>query len=87
MRMEDMAGWVWTLVIVGIFLGVGLLVLSEFRTSLDPGDQQAAIDNVTLSINNAAKQLPIVGTVIGVALIIGVVAILALYGGRKSGYF
>ena len=86
MNIQDVTGWVWSAVIAGIFLAVGVLVLAEFRTSLSAGDQQATIDNVTLAMTNVSKQFPTAGTVIGVLLILGAVMGLVYFGGRKMGY-
>ena len=65
---------VMALVVGGMILGAGALALGKFKDSLTSGETAAmAVSNTTLGIGNTAAQLPTVGTLIGVALIITVV--------------
>ena len=65
---------VMALVLGGLILGAGTLALSAFSNSLTTGSvEKMAVLNVTAGIGNTASQLPTVGTIIGVALIISVV--------------
>lgn len=86
MDIRQAPGFVWALVLLAIFAAVGVLVLAEFRSTLSAGDQQAVVDNGTLAISNVTKQLPTVGIIVGVTLIIGAVVLIAVYFGRRGGY-
>lgn len=78
MRIQDMPGVVWGMVLIGIFLGVGALILGEFGAT-QTGDAKGAIENATAGIVNISKQLPTVGTIFGVLLIVGAVVMLFFY--------
>ena len=79
-RIQDMPGIVWGLVLVGVFLGVGAIVLSEFGTTQTAGSNaRMAIDNASSGLLNISKQLPTVGTIFGVLLIVGAVVMLFFY--------
>ena len=79
---------VWMFVLIGILAGVGVLVNDEFRTTLSAGTQRDVVDNATLGIANITKQLPTVGTVIGVliivAAVVGLVGVFQFFGGGKG---
>ena len=81
---------VWMFVLIGILAAVGVLVNSEFRTSLSAGDQQDTVDNATRGILNITKQLPTVGTVFGVLLIVaavvGLVGVFQYFKGGRGMY-
>jgi hypothetical protein len=80
MRIQDMPGVVWGIVLVGVFLGVGAIVLSEFATTQASGSNaRMAIDNASAGVLNISKQLPTVGTIFGVLLIVGAVVMLFFY--------
>lgn len=71
---------IFALVIAGMLLGAGALALSQFSTSLTAGSsERMAVGNTSLGLNNLAQQLPVVGTIIGVAIIIFVVV--SAFGG------
>jgi len=69
---------VFALVIAGMLLGAGALALSQFSTG-QTGATASAIGNATNGLSNLAAQLPTVGTIIGVAIIIFVVV--SAFGG------
>lgn len=86
MDIREAPGWVWAVVLLAIFAAVGVLVLSEFRATLTAGTQTDVVDNGTLAIANVTKQLPTVGIIVGVMLIIGAVVLMAVYFGKRGGY-
>ena len=86
MDIREAPGWVWAVVLLAIFAAVGVLVLSEFRSTLSAGTQQDVVDNGTLAIANVTKQLPTVGIIVGVLLIVGAVVLIARYFGTRQGY-
>ena len=86
MNISDAPGWVWSVVLLGIFGAVGVLVLSEFRSTLTEGAQTAVVDNGTAAIANITKQLPTLGIIVGVLLIVSAVVLIAMYFGKRSGY-
>jgi len=80
---------VWMFVLIGILAAVGVLVNTEFKATLTTGTQTDVIDNATLGIANITKQLPTVGTVIGVLIIVsavvGLVGVFAYFRGAGEG--
>ena len=82
--LADAPEWVWAIVTVGIFAGVGAIVLSEFADTLTSTSvEYAAVKNASNAIANLSQQLPTVGTVLGVLLIVAAVAVMAVYFGKK----
>lgn len=90
MRIQDMPGVVWGLVLVGILLGVGILVVTELSAGLGATSAdnvtKTVYDNATLGVLNISKQLPTVGTIFGVLLIVGAVVMLFFYFRGKEQY-
>ena len=84
MNLSEAPGWVWSVVLLAIFASVGVLVLSEFRTTLTTGSQTAVVDNGTEAIANVIKQLPTVGIIVGVMLILAAVVVIAMYFGKRD---
>ena len=83
MRLQDAPGVVMLLVMIGLILGAGLLALDAFDDTLTAGsDAAVAVGNTSEGIANLSEQLPTVGTIIGVALIIVVVVAAFAFGGR-----
>jgi len=76
---------VWMFVLIGILAAVGVVVNTEFKNTLSAGTQQDVIENSTQGIANITKQLPTVGTVIGVLIIVsavvGLVGVFSYFGG------
>ncbi len=84
---RDMPTYIWAFVLAGIFAGVGVLVITEFENTLTTGTQTDVTKNATLGIANIAAQLPTVGTIVGVSLIVGVVVLLFVaFKGQGSTY-
>lgn len=85
-NLNQIPGMVMILVMAGLIFGAGLLALTEFDASLTAGSEaDQAVDNMTRSIGNFAKQMPTVGTILGVAVIIMVVVGAFMFGGRAFG--
>ena len=69
-----------TVVLVAIVAAVGLLVLNSISTQSGfSGAPAAAISNFTALISNFAVLMPVVGTILAAALIIGVVIMAFVY--------
>jgi len=84
-NIRDVPGFVWAVVLSAIFAGVGALVLNEFRATLTTGTQTDIIDNGTEGIANIIEQFPVVGTIVGVSVIVGVVVLLFVaFRGRET---
>lgn len=84
---REMPTYIWAFVLAGIFAGVGVLVIDEFQSTLTTGTQTDTTTNATLGIANIAEQLPTVGTIVGVSLIVGVVVLLFVaFRGRGATY-
>ena len=74
----------FALVFIGIMLGAGAIALTSFSTGLT-GTAANTVANASIGIGNLSAQLPTVGTIAGVGLIILVlfVAIGGYVMGRK----
>lgn len=69
-QLGNLQGIIITLVVIGIVLGVGFLVLTEFQTSMT---EDSAAYNATGDVVTALEKVP---TWLGVIVIIAVVGIL-----------
>lgn len=69
-QLGNLQGIIITLVVIGIVLGVGFLVLTEFQGSMDEG---TSAYNATGEVVTALEKVP---TWLGVIVIIAVVGIL-----------
>jgi len=71
-------------VLIGMVLGAGVIALASFRDSTTDSEAQSAINNTIEGAGNLSAQLPTVGTILGVGLIlvvvIGVFAFFAVRG-------
>ncbi len=71
-------------VLIGMVLGAGVIALAAFRDSTTDAAAQTAINNTIDGASNLSAQLPTVGTILGVGLIlvvvIGVFAFFAVRG-------
>jgi len=71
-------------VLIGMVLGAGVIALASFRDSTTDSEAQSAINNTIDGASNLSAQLPTVGTILGVGLIlvvvIGVFAFFAVRG-------
>lgn len=87
-NIQEAPSWVWAIVLLVIFAAIGVLVLEEIRSSsgwaVNETTEGAVIQNATFAINNVTKQLPTVGIVVGVTLIIGAVILIAVYFGNRN---
>ncbi len=88
MDLREAPSFVWALVILCIFGAVGLLVLTELNNSggwdVENSTEAAIIGNSTLAVSNFSNQLPTVGIIMGVMLIIGAVLLMAVYFMRQQ---
>jgi hypothetical protein len=82
--LETGVNFAFALVFIGIMLGAGAIALSSFATG-QTGNAAAAIGNASQGLLNLSVQMPTVGTIAGVGLIILVlfVAIGGYVFGRK----
>lgn len=69
-QMNSLQGVVISLVVIGIVLGVGFMVLTEFQTSMD---ENSSGYNATGDVVTALEKIP---TWLGVIVVIAVVGIL-----------
>jgi hypothetical protein len=86
-------GWVISLVIIGMLVGTGLYAITSFQNSsaIDPnGYHNASSGAAWLAVNNASSgiasfstQLPTIGVILGIVILVGVV--LMAFGGQKRG--
>lgn len=84
MQLGQIPNFVMTLVFIGMVLGAGLLALGSFKTSLTASSAEAnATGQVITSMANFSAQMPTVGTIAGVAVIIAVVVGALWMGGKK----
>jgi len=88
---EPLASGNYTLTATGIYMGTGadganwdgqdINVTYTYQYYTDVG---LAIENATLGVTNLTKQLPTVGTVVGVSLIVAVVVLMFFYFRKKG---
>ena len=60
---------VYAFIFIGILLGAGVVALASFGTT-QTGSALAAINNATVGLVNVSLQMPTVGTIGGIGLII-----------------
>jgi hypothetical protein len=60
-------------VLIGMVLGAGVISLTSFRNSVTDVDAETALNNTIEGSTNLSLQLPTVGTMLGVGLILTVV--------------
>lgn len=83
MEVSQLYQFVLLLVLVGMLLGVGLLVMSEFSTSLGPGTAGTAINDTADAIGDIGTTwVPIIVIVAACAIILALV-IRSFAGGRR----
>lgn len=67
-------GVIWTLVIIGIMLVVGLTVLDQLMDTTDAGSQSEAAANATINaIADIPDWLPVIVVIVVAAVILGLV--------------
>lgn len=75
----------FALVFIGILLGAGAIALSSFATG-QTGTSLSVINNASSGLVNLSTQLPVVGTIAGVGLIILVLFVaIGTYVFKQSG--
>ena len=71
-------------VLIGMVLGAGVIALASFRDTTTDADASTTLNNTIDGSVNLSEQLPTVGTILGVGLIlvvvIGVFAFFAMRG-------
>ena len=73
-NLRDAPAMVWTLVLIGIFLGVGLYVLQSFRDQLTIGTEAYdGVNKTIVGIGVFPDWIKIIVVVIAAAIIIGLV--------------
>ena len=83
MQLSQAPQVVMMLVLIGLMLGAGALSLSKFQGSLTAGTiEYQAVGNATKGLGDLSTQLPTIGVIIGVAILISVV-LGAFYFGKK----
>ena len=60
-------------VLIGMVLGAGVIALASFESTTTDEDASTALNNTILGSVNLSAQLPTVGTILGVGLILVVV--------------
>ena len=82
--MSTGVNFAFALVFIGILLGAGAIALAAFATG-QTGTALATITNASNGIANLSGQIPTVGTIAGVGLIIVVLfAAIGTYYGTKA---
>ena len=83
---QEMPNMILTLVIVGGLALGGFVTWQALADSTSNTDATAFLGNITLMFTNLGTQLPTIGTIIGVGLLIAVV-VGAFVIGRNKGVF
>lgn len=83
-NLKNAPAMIWTLVLIGLFIGVGLYVLQEFRDQLTAGTEAYdGVNETIVGIGEFPDWLTIIVVVIAAAIIIGLV--IRGFGGRGGG--
>jgi len=84
MNISDAPQLILALVLMGMLAGAGALSLSKFQASTTAGTAEyLAIGNATKGIGDFATQMPTIGIIAGVAILISLV-VGAFYLGNKN---
>lgn len=65
----------FTIGISVLVLGILALVLVQTSDSVNNNEVTKTTQNGTLAINNLVSQLPLIGTIVGLAVLIGIVVV------------
>ena len=72
--LAGLQGVIWTLVIIGIMLVVGLTVLDNLKSTTDGGSQAEVAANATIdAVADISDWLPVIVVIIIAAVILGLV--------------
>jgi TRAP-type uncharacterized transport system fused permease subunit len=72
--LREAPAMVWTLVLIGIFLGVGLYILQKFRDQLTAGSEAwTGVNETIVGIGEFPTWITIIVVVIAASIIIGLV--------------
>lgn len=73
-QLGSLQGIIITLVVVGIILGIGFLVLSEFMGSMTAGsDSEDAVNDTIQALKNVNTYLPIIVIIAIVGILLAIV--------------
>jgi hypothetical protein len=84
-QISDVPNLAITLLIVAVIFVATFLCLAGLKASTTDTSATAAIGNVSSGMMNIVGFLPTVGTIVGVALLVGVVYLGFMYARNKQG--
>lgn len=65
------------MIVAGIFLAVGAIVLSNIDNTTVAGTaEDNAVKNASLGLLNIATNMPLIGTIVGLVIVLGVVLLI-----------
>ena len=67
------------IVVLVLYLSIGATITNDFSGELT-GTAQDAVKNGTEGLANISKRVPLVGTVFGFALVLGIIGLLGMAG-------
>jgi len=81
LTLGDLPGVVRAIIVVGVFLVVGAIVMKNIDDTTTAGtNEDNAVKNVSTSILNIATNMPLVGTIVGLVIVLGIVLLIGIRG-------
>jgi len=74
--------FVWVLMLIGIYVGLGLILLAKFRDQSSSADANTSIDDVITAIGEIPGWLSLLIVVVFIAIVIGLIAVVRAIKGR-----
>jgi hypothetical protein len=71
-RLNDLPDVVLLVVVAAVVVGIGATITADLSTSLS-GTAQQAVDNGTEAMSKIGSKLPLIGTIVALAIVLGVV--------------
>ena len=68
-----------TIIALGFMVGAGVIALDAFTEAASSNKAELAINNSTSGVSKFAEQLPTVGTLLGIALLLMIVTVAFAY--------
>ncbi len=74
---------VWTVILIGIFLGVGGIVLAEFIDQSTDATADTMINDTLVSLGTFSDWMPIIILVVVIGIVVTVLMTALAFGGRR----
>jgi len=71
----NVPNFVWNLVVIGIFVGIGVIVLAKFKDTTTDSTAQAAINETIGAVDDIPGWLPIVVVMLMAGIVVSLIQI------------